>query len=97
MANIYYSYPSNRRGILRAVLASEAARFLLEGYPHKYVGQEFPAAGDDQREDLAVLRVIAGEADEEFQPGFYVLDEDIMYLEKELQSLNTKLSPVAAK
>ena|SRR5690242_6073284 len=97
MANLYYSYPSNRRGILRAVLASEAARFLLKGYPHKYVGQNFPVAGDDRREDVAVVLVIARELNEEFQAGFYVLDEDIMYLEQELHSLATKLSPVAAK
>jgi hypothetical protein len=97
MANVYYSYPTNRRGILRAVLSSEAARFLLKGYPHKYSGQEFPATGDDQREDIAVLRIIAGGVDEEFQAGFYVLDEDIMYIEEELQSLTNKLSPVAAK
>jgi hypothetical protein len=84
---MYYSHPSNRRGILRAVLASEAAKFLLEGYPHKYVGQEFPAASADHLEDIAVLRVIAGELGDQFQPGFYVVDEDIIYLEEELNSL----------
>jgi len=96
MANVYYSYPSNRRGILRAVLASEAARFLLKGYPHKYVGLEFPLAGVHEREDIAVLRVFPSEPDAEFQPGYYVLDEDIMYIEEALQSLNTRLSPVGA-
>jgi hypothetical protein len=96
MANIYYSYPSNRRGILRAVLISEAVRFLLKEYPHKFVGQEFPLGGADDREDIAVLRVFAGEPDAEFQPGYYVLDKDIIYIEEALQSLDSKLSPVVA-
>jgi hypothetical protein len=44
-----------------------------------------------------VLWVFEGEADEEFQVGSYVLDEDIMYLEGEVQSCPPKLSQPGAK
>jgi hypothetical protein len=44
-----------------------------------------------------VGRYSKGEANEEFQIGFYVLDEDIMYLEEEVQSRNAKLSQAGAK
>ena len=43
-----------------------------------------------------MLWVFEGEADEEFQVGFYVPDEDIMYLEGELQSCHAKLSQPGA-
>ena len=43
-----------------------------------------------------MLGVFEGEADEEFQVGFYVLDEDIMYLEREVQSAKP-ISPSEAR
>ena len=97
MANIYYSHPSNRRGILRAVLSSQVARLLLKELPGRYVGYQFPTASDGQRTDFGILRVFESEADEEFQVGFYVLDEDITYLEEEVQSCNAKLAQAGAK
>jgi hypothetical protein len=91
MASIYYSHPSNRQGILRAVLPSQVARLLLKELPGRYIGCQFPTASDGQRTDFGVLRVFEGEADEEFRVGFYVLDEDIMHLEEEVQSFNVKV------
>jgi hypothetical protein len=55
---------------------SEVARLLLKEHPVKCVGQQFPAPGHGQRADF----VFEGEAHEEFQVGFYVFDEYIMYL-----------------
>jgi hypothetical protein len=97
MANIYYSHPSNRRGILRAVLSPEVARLLLKEHPGKYVGQQFPAASHDHRADFGVVRVFEGEADGELRAGFYVLDAEIMFIEEEVQSCNARLSLIDAK
>jgi hypothetical protein len=97
MANIYYSYPSNRRGILRAVLSSEVARWLLKVLLGKYAGQEFPTDQPGQRDDFGVVRMLEGEANAEFQVGFYVLDQEIMHIEAEVRSCSAKLSPSGAR
>jgi len=38
MANVYYTHPSNRLGILRAVLSTEEGRCLLDNHPAQYFG-----------------------------------------------------------
>ena len=91
LANVYYSHPSNRRGILRAVLPSEEARCLLKGHSVRYTGQNFPTIDLDLSVDFAILRMFEEEADEECQVGLYVILDDIMKVEEEIHSCNAKL------
>jgi hypothetical protein len=97
MANIYYSHPSNRRGILRAVLSSQESRCLLRQHSVHYAGQQFPATDQNRRADFAVLRILEGEGSVDRRVGFYLFDEDIMQIEEVVQSCDTKVSLVGAK
>ena len=83
MANIYYSYTNNRRGVLRAVLSSEEGRCLLSELPTRYTGQQFPT-GRDSNVDFAALRIFDGE-DNEHRPGFYLFDANLMRIEEVMQ------------
>ncbi len=86
MANVYYSHPSNRLGILRAVLSTEEGRCLLAKHSAQYVGQQFPTACQDPRPDFAVLRIFEGEVSKQCRGGFYLLEEDILQVEEEVRS-----------
>jgi len=86
MANVYYSHPSNRLGTLRAVLSTEEGRCLLDKHPTQYFGEQFPTAFQDQRPDFAVLRIFEGEVSTECRAGFYLLEEDILWVEAEVHS-----------
>jgi hypothetical protein len=83
MANIYYSYTNNRRGVLRAVLSSEEGRCLLSELPARYAGHQFPT-GHDSKVDFATLRIFDGE-DKEHCPGFYLFDANLMRIEEAVQ------------
>ena len=83
MANIYYSYTNNRRGVLRAVLSSEEGICLLSEVPARYAGQQFPT-GHDSNVDFATLRLFDGE-DKEHSPGFYLFDANLMRIEEVMQ------------
>ena len=86
MANIYYSQPANRRGILRAVLSLEGSRNLLKQHVIRYAGKQFPTASQSPRVDFAVLQVFDGETNGEWKSGFYQFDDDIMQIEATVQS-----------
>jgi hypothetical protein len=83
MANIYYSYTNNRRGILRAVLSSEEGRCLLSELPARFAGHQFPT-GHDSKVDFATLRIFDGE-DKQHCSGFYLLDANLMRIEEAMQ------------
>lgn len=83
MANIYYSYTNNRRGVLRAVLSPEEGRSLLSELPARYAGHQFPT-GNDSKEDFAMLRLFDGE-DKERSPGFYLFNASLMRIEEAMQ------------
>jgi len=85
MANIYYSYSSNRRGILRAVLSPEQVRIMLKEHSVRSAGHQFPTAALTSKDDFAVLQVFELEASEELAAGFYLFDEDITQIEEEIQ------------
>jgi hypothetical protein len=91
MSNVYYTYPDNRRGVLRAVLPLEAGRHLLKEHSAKYVGQQFPTTFHDIALSVAVLCVFEGEQSAEWPIGFYSFDEDITRIEETVRSCN--LSP----
>jgi hypothetical protein len=86
MANIYYSYPDNRRGILRAVLSSGEGRHLLKEHSGRYVGQQFPTTFHNAALNVAVLCILEGEQSTEWPIGFYSFDEDIMRIEQTVRS-----------
>jgi hypothetical protein len=88
VANIYYSYSDNRRGILRAVLSSQEARSLLNAHSAKYAGHQFPTSYNPEV-NFAVLRIFEGEGNEEWSVGFYLLHDDIMRIEEAVHSYNT--------
>jgi hypothetical protein len=92
MANVYYSHPSNRLGILRAVLSTEEGRCLLDKHPAQYLGQQFPTTRQDPRPDFAVLRIFEGEVSKQCRAGFYLLEEDIMLVEAEVHSCDATQS-----
>jgi hypothetical protein len=94
MANVYYSYPSNRLGILRAILSTEEGRCLLDKHPAQYFGQQFPTTRQDPRPDFAVLRIFEGEESKQCRAGFYLLEEDIMQVEAAVHSCDaTQCNP----
>ena len=85
MANVYYSHPSNRRGILRAVVSSEKVRAMLAEYATQSAGHHFPMTADSANDDFAILQLFEVEASEKFAAGFYLFEEDIERIEAELQ------------
>lgn len=85
MANVYYSHPSNRRGILRAVLSLEKVRVILAEYSIQSAGHHFPMTTDTANNDFAILQLSELEASEEFAAGFYLFEENIEQIEAELQ------------
>lgn len=90
MANIYYSHPSNRRGVLRAVLSTEEGKSLLKGHSAQYAGRDFPTMVREPDGDFAILRLFEGEVTEQWRPGFYWFHEDILRIEEVVQSYNAK-------
>ena len=94
LANVYYSYPSNRRGILRAVLSSEEAKCLLKEHSAHYTGQQFPTMSLDPRVEVAILLIFEEEANEECRAGLYLFHDDIMQVEEEIHSCHAKSSLV---
>jgi hypothetical protein len=88
MANIYYSYPDNRRGVLRAVLSSEKSRHLLREHSARYVGLQFPRTFHNTASSVAILCIFEGEQSAESPIGFYSFDEDIMRIEQTVMSGN---------
>ena len=97
MANIYYSQPANRRGILRAVLSLEESRNLLKQHMIRYAGKQFPTASQGLKADFAVLQVFDGETNEEWKSGFYQFDDDITQVEATVRSHHAMLVHVDAK
>jgi hypothetical protein len=91
MANLYYSYPTNRRGVLRAVLSSEEALSLLGEHLILYFGTEFPIR-PDERADFAVLRIFEGELHEQQRAGFYTFSDDVMKVEESVQLCDSNQS-----
>jgi hypothetical protein len=91
MANVYFSSSLNRQGALRAVLASKEGVSLLENFSNSYAGQNFPTEFNG-RPDFAVLRIFDGEANKEWQSGYYLFDQDIMQVEEAIQSYNQRIS-----
>jgi hypothetical protein len=91
MANVYFSYRSNRRGALRAVLSSEEGISLLEKFSNSFAGHNFPTEFND-RPDFAILRVFDGEANREWRSGYYLFNQDIMQVEEAVQSCNRRAS-----
>lgn len=85
MANVYYSHPSNRRGILRAVVSLEKVRVMLKEYSAQCAGHQFPVIAHTANDDFAILQVFEGEESKEFTAGFYLFGEDIKQIEEELQ------------
>src|ERR1700692_1547321 len=81
MANVYYSYPSNRRGTLRAVLSPEQVRVLLKAHSTRCAGQQFPMTAHTIHDDFAILQVFEAEASDEYGAGFYLFDEDLVQIE----------------
>lgn len=97
MPNIYYRYSINRGpGILRAVLSREEVRSLLKHLSVHYVGQQFPTAAQDHAGDFAIIRILHEELGEEWEPGFYCFDADIMRVEDAIQASTANLSRVSA-
>jgi hypothetical protein len=85
MANVYYSYPSNRRGTLRAVLSPEQVRVMLKEHSTRCAGKQFPMTAHTTNDDFAILQVFEVEASKEYAAGFYLFDEAIMQIEEELR------------
>jgi hypothetical protein len=82
VANIYYSYSDNRTGVLRAILSSEKAGWLLKAYSAKYAGHQFPSTDHNSEGSFAVVRIFEGEGSEEWRVGFYFLHDDMMRIEE---------------
>jgi hypothetical protein len=97
MANIYYSQPANRRGILRAVLSLEESRNLLNQHMIHCAGKQFPTASQGPKVDFAVLQVFDGETNGEWKSGFYQFDDDITQIEATVQSHHATVAHVDAK
>jgi hypothetical protein len=98
MPNIYYCQSLNRGcGILRAVLSWEEGINLLEQLSFCHTGQQFPTTAQDPAADFAVLRILDEELDEEWRPGFYRFDADIMRIEEVLQACTAMLSEVGVE
>ncbi len=85
MANLYYSYPSNRHGILRAVMSLEKCKVVLKEHSPKCTGDQFPLTTQNTGDDFAILQVFEAEASGEYVAGFYLFDVDIMQIEKAMQ------------
>ncbi len=86
MANVYYSYPSNRRGTLRAVLSPEQVSAMLKAHTTRCAGQQFPMTSPTIHAEFAILQVFAAEASEDYGAGFYLFDEDLMQIEKAMRA-----------
>jgi len=85
MANVYYSHPSTRRGILRAVLSSDKAGAILEAFSARCAGHQFPMTTHTTNDDFAILQVFEAEAREEYGAGYYLFDEDLEQIEMRMR------------
>jgi hypothetical protein len=94
MPNLYFCQ-SKSLGILRAVLSSDEGRSLLKDCPAHYLGEQFPTTNSDR--DYAVLRIFDEESHEEWKPGFYRFDADIMQIEKAVQACTAKMSAAGTR
>jgi hypothetical protein len=95
MANIYYSHPENRRGMLRAVLSSEETINLMKKHLAYYAGEQFPMTHQPVEADFAVLHIFEGETNGEWRSGFYQFDDDIERIEETVRSCDANQSLVA--
>lgn len=75
--------------MLRAVLSWEDSRRVVSVGSCLYVGKQFPSPHDERHGggEFAVLSIGAQEALEEWQPGFYRLDVNLMELNDVLLKL----------
>jgi hypothetical protein len=90
MANLYYSYADNRRGVLRAVLSSEERGHLLKEHAAGYVGLQFPTAFPKPAMSVAILHIFEGEQSADWPIGFYLFAEDIMRIEETVKSCDAE-------
>lgn len=97
MPNIYYCQSINRgSGILRAVLSWEEGTKLLKLQPVQYAGPQFPTTTPGQKVDFAVISILEAEPNEEWHPGFYRFDANLVQIEEAVQVCTAKLAVVGA-
>ena len=85
MPNLYFC-ESIKQSMLRAVLSREEAIGLLDHHSADYVGQKFPAKKKGRATNFALLRIFEAEANQDWRPGFYRFDADIMRIYEALQA-----------
>jgi hypothetical protein len=89
MPSLYFCQPhAKNQGMLRAVLSVQECERVASRAVITYVGEEFPnPAGGEENRDFAVLSIASNETTEQWRPGYYRLDSDLMEINKALREL----------
>lgn len=75
--------------MLRAVLSVEECDRVASGSAITYVGEQFPSPAEEaESRDFAVLSFAANETTEQWRPGYYRLDSDLMEINNALRDLS---------
>jgi hypothetical protein len=87
MPNLYFWEPESRsHGILQAVLPWDVCQRVVNRKLATHIGDEFPTGSPNGagREALVILYVRPEEANDNWFPGFYRIDSNVMEIRKAL-------------
>jgi hypothetical protein len=90
MPNLYFCQPhAKNQGMLRAVLSLNECKRLVNGHSATYLGEQFPHFSDTNASgaDFALLRVVEGETNPDWRPGFYKLESDLNDINEALRMI----------
>ncbi len=90
MPKLYFCRSDNQsQGMLRAVLSWDECIRVMDLDSAIYVGTQFPSGsiGPNRASEVAILRVLPEESNEDWYAGYYRFDTSVMEMNEALQTL----------